>query len=82
MVKKILSNFHIKIDHCSSIVPPFKLDNATDVTSPNGPVPVPFVFLFSKVQPTQLNGGTIKIVDSRTFKIAATEVTVEHGALR
>lgn len=36
--------------------------------------------------PTKLNGGTVKIVDSRTFKIskeiAAAEVTVEPGAIR
>jgi oxalate decarboxylase/phosphoglucose isomerase-like protein (cupin superfamily) len=46
----------------------------------------PFSFAFSKVVPTKLNGGSIKIVDSRTFKIskeiAAAEVTVEPGAIR
>jgi len=65
-------------------VPPS--DNASDVVSPNGVIPQPFVFPFSKVQPTQLDGGTVKIVDSRTFKIstgiAAAEVTVEPGAIR
>ena len=62
------------------------MDNATDVVSPNGVIPTPFVFPFSKVQPTQLSGGTVKIVDSRTFtistEIAAAEVTVEPGAIR
>ena len=62
------------------------MDNATDVVSPNGVIPNPFAFPFSKVQPTQLNGGTVKIVDSRTFaistEIAAAEVTVEPGAIR
>jgi hypothetical protein len=46
----------------------------------------PFSFAFSKMVPTKLNGGTVKIVDSRTFKIskkiAAAEVTVEPGAIR
>ena len=74
---------NIEVTQCS-IVPP--LDNATDVVSPNGVIPEPFVFPFSKVQPTQLNGGTVKIVDTRTFaisqEIAAAEVTVEPGAIR
>jgi len=65
-------------------VPPS--DNATDVASPYGVIPTPFVFPFSQVKPTQLNGGTVKIVDSRTFTIskdiAAAEVTVEPGAIR
>ena len=75
--------FELRSDQFS-IVPP--LDNATDVVSPNGVIPEPFVFPFSKVQPTQLNGGTVKIVDTRTFtisaEIAAAEVTVEPGAIR
>ena len=76
---------HIKIDHTVlSIVPPS--DDATQVTSPNGPVPEPFVFPFSKVEPTRLGGGTVKIADTRTFKIskeiAVAEVTVEPGAIR
>jgi oxalate decarboxylase/phosphoglucose isomerase-like protein (cupin superfamily) len=49
-------------------------------------VPNPFSFSFSTVKPTQLSGGTVKIVDSSTFKvsktIAAAEVTVEPGAMR
>lgn len=49
-------------------------------------MPNPFSFAFSKVTPTQLNGGTVKIVDSRTFNVATTisaaEVTVEPGAMR
>ena len=65
-------------------VPPS--DTATNVVSPNGQIPEPFAFQFSKVKPTQLNGGTVKIADSRTFtiskEIAAAEVTVEPGAIR
>ncbi|KAF9558844.1 oxalate decarboxylase [Agrocybe pediades] len=54
--------------------------------SPQGTVDTPFTFSFSKMQPTKLNGGSVKIVDSRTFEvskaIAAAEVTVEPGAMR
>ena len=65
-------------------VPPS--DDAPDVVSPNGEIPTPFTFQFSKVKPTQHSGGTVKIADSRTFKIskeiAVAEVTVEPGAIR
>jgi len=65
-------------------VPP--ADNQVDPVSPQGAVPNPFSFSFSKVKPQQLNGGTVKVVDSSTFKIsttiAAAEVTVEPGAIR
>ncbi|THG94982.1 hypothetical protein EW026_g6588 [Hermanssonia centrifuga] len=48
--------------------------------SPQGNVPEPFTFKFSQVQPTQLSGGSVKVVDSTTFKIAtgiaAAEVTI------
>ena len=54
--------------------------------SPAGAVDIPFTFAFSKMQATTLNGGSVKIVDSRTFAasqtIAAAEVTVEPGAIR
>ncbi|KAF8963158.1 oxalate decarboxylase [Flammula alnicola] len=60
--------------------------NSSLPTSPQGLVENPFTFPFSKMQPTQLSGGTAKIVDSRTFTvsttIAAAEVTVEPGAIR
>lgn len=43
-------------------------------------------FKFSEVQPTKLNGGSVKIVDSTTFhastNIAAAEVVIEPGATR
>jgi len=61
-------------------------DNSNGVTSPQGNVPNPYSFALSKVEPTQLSGGTVKIVDSSTFAvsttIAAAEVTVEPGAIR
>ncbi|KAF9483194.1 oxalate decarboxylase [Pholiota conissans] len=61
-------------------------DNSTLPQSPNGLVPNDFAFKWSQVQPTKLNGGTVKIVDSRSFTIstaiAAAEVTVEPGAIR
>jgi oxalate decarboxylase family bicupin protein len=54
--------------------------------SPQGLVPNPFMFPLSNMQATTLNGGSVKIVDSRTFTvsttIAAAEVTVEPGAIR
>jgi len=54
--------------------------------SPQGTVPDPFSFALSKVKPTTLSGGSVRVVDSSTFKIsktiAAAEVTVEPGAIR
>ncbi|KAL7277837.1 hypothetical protein ACG7TL_008782 [Trametes sanguinea] len=55
-------------------------------SDPNGQIPQPFFFEFSKVKPTQYSGGTVKIADSTTFpistEIAVSEVTVEPGAMR
>ncbi|KAG6825536.1 hypothetical protein H0H92_003350, partial [Tricholoma furcatifolium] len=60
--------------------------DSDEVVSPQGTVPQPFSFPFSQVKPTQLSGGTVKVVDSSTFNvataIAAAEVTVEPGAIR
>ncbi|KIL65740.1 hypothetical protein M378DRAFT_76518 [Amanita muscaria Koide BX008] len=60
-------------------------DSAAPI-SPQGTVPNPFSFALSQVKPIQLAGGTVKVVDSSTFKasltIAAAEVTVEPGAMR
>ncbi|KAG7087189.1 hypothetical protein E1B28_013170 [Marasmius oreades] len=60
--------------------------NADAPSDPQGTVPLPYAFSFSEIVPTQLGGGTVKIADSRTFKISTTvavaEVTVEPGALR
>ncbi|KIP07653.1 hypothetical protein PHLGIDRAFT_105418 [Phlebiopsis gigantea 11061_1 CR5-6] len=61
-------------------------DDQQPPVSPYGPPPNPFTFEFSKVPVTQLPGGTVKVADSRTFKvsksIAVAEVTVEPGAIR
>ena len=55
-------------------------------SDPQGQVPDPFSFALSKVNATKLSGGSVKIVDSTTFKIstriAVADVTVEPGALR
>ncbi|KAF8493936.1 oxalate oxidase [Russula emetica] len=55
-------------------------------SDPQGQIPNPFSYPLSKVNATKLNGGTVKIVDSTTFKvstrIAVADVTVEPGALR
>jgi len=51
-----------------------------------GTVDNPFTYPFSTAKATQFSGGSVKIVDSRTFKasttIAAAEVTIEPGAIR
>ncbi|KAF9262444.1 oxalate oxidase [Marasmius fiardii PR-910] len=56
------------------------------VLSPQGTVPDPYTFAFSKVNETITPGGSVKIVDSRSFKIsktiAAAEVTVNPGGIR
>ncbi len=60
--------------------------NSSLPVSPNGLVENSLSFAFSKVAPTQLNGGTVKIVDSRTFPvstaIAAADIFLEPGAIR
>ncbi|ETW82806.1 CUPIN, Germin, oxalate decarboxylase [Heterobasidion irregulare TC 32-1] len=60
--------------------------DATAVSDPQGQVPNAFSFAMSKINATQLSGGTVKIVDSTTFPIsttiAAADVTVEPGAMR
>ncbi|KAG8737275.1 hypothetical protein FRC10_008380 [Ceratobasidium sp. 414] len=56
------------------------------VTSPQGTVPLPFTFAASKAAATNVNGGSVKVIDSRTFNIsktiAAAEVTVVVGGMR
>ncbi|KAG9092682.1 hypothetical protein FS749_015527 [Ceratobasidium sp. UAMH 11750] len=56
------------------------------VTSPQGTVPLPFTFPASKAAATNVNGGSVKVIDSRTFNIsktiAAAEVTVVVGGMR
>ena len=64
-------------------LPPDNVDDAMVI--PNN-TPEPFTFALSKMKATKLNGGSVKIVDSTTFKvsktIAAAEVTVEVGGMR
>ena len=61
-------------------------DDQQPPEDPQGQTPEPYSYEFSKVAPVQTPGGTYKIADSRTFKvaqsIAVSEVTVEPGALR
>ncbi|KAF9041088.1 oxalate decarboxylase [Hymenopellis radicata] len=61
-------------------------DDAQAPVSPQGTVPDSYTFALSQVPLTQLSGGSVRIVDSTTFKlsttIAAAEVTVEPGAIR
>ncbi|KAH9889525.1 oxalate decarboxylase [Cubamyces lactineus] len=61
-------------------------DDQKPPKSPAGEVPEPFSYEFSKIQPTQYTGGTVKIADSTTFhvatEIAVAEITVEPGAMR
>ncbi|KAJ7468012.1 putative oxalate decarboxylase/oxidase [Mycena latifolia] len=57
----------------------------SDMVVPNT-TPNPYTFALSKVVGTKKPGGTIKVVDSRTFNVAqaisAVEVTVEVGGMR
>ncbi|KAH9924636.1 oxalate decarboxylase [Epithele typhae] len=61
-------------------------DDQQPPSNPQGTIPQPFSFEFSKLQPTQYAGGTAKIADSTIFnvstQIAVAEVTVEPGAMR
>lgn len=56
-----------------------------DMVIPNN-TPEPYTFAWSKVTPTKLQGGSVKVADSRTFKVSKTitaaEVTVEVGGMR
>ena len=61
-------------------------DSENQVSDPQGLVPSPFIFKLSQVNATELDGGSVKVVDSTTFPvstaIAVAEVTVEPGAMR
>ncbi|KAI0701226.1 oxalate decarboxylase [Cytidiella melzeri] len=61
-------------------------DDAVAPTSPQGTAPLPYSFAFSQVPVTPLSGGSVRIVDSSTFKIATTiaaaEVVVQPGGIR
>ncbi|KAK7056437.1 hypothetical protein VNI00_002992 [Paramarasmius palmivorus] len=90
----IQKNFHLNSSKPFSHIPAKPLyifpgpEPKTDVpvSDPNGQVPESYYHAFSEVEPTPLAGGTVKIVDSRTFPIsttiAATEITVEPNAMR
>ncbi|KAJ7634657.1 RmlC-like cupin domain-containing protein [Roridomyces roridus] len=60
-------------------------DVNADMVIPNN-TPNPFTFALSKMPATKKPGGSIKVIDSRQFKvsqaISAVEVTVEPGAMR
>ena len=90
----IAKNFQIDIsafDHIPDkqlyvfpgIPPPADVDE--DKVIPNN-TPEPYTFALSKVNATQHSGGSMKIVDTRTFKVSKTicavEVRVEAGGMR
>ncbi|KAJ6542418.1 putative oxalate decarboxylase/oxidase [Mycena sp. CBHHK59/15] len=60
-------------------------DVASDMVVPND-TPSPYTFALSKVVGVKKPGGSVKVVDSRTFTVAQTisavEVTVEVGGMR
>lgn len=60
-------------------------DIGSDMVIPNN-TPMPYTYAFSKVNATQLSGGTKKTADSRTFNVSTTicvtEVTVQPGGMR
>ncbi|KAH7344215.1 oxalate decarboxylase [Rhizoctonia solani] len=68
-----------------SAVPTQSVDEANPV-SPAGTVPLPYTFAASKAPATNTTGGTVKVIDSRTFNISQTiavaEVTVVPGGIR
>lgn len=78
-IRSIKRNAHA----CMTVAPPL---DATAPEDPQGTIPLPYSFEFSKVVPTQYAGGTVKIADTRTFPISKTisvaEITVEPGAMR
>lgn len=61
-------------------------DSKQNLSSPAGSIPDGLTYKFSQIKPTKVPGGSVKIVDSSTFKasktIAAAEVTIEPGAMR
>lgn len=60
------------VHRCLEAPPP---SDAVAPTSPQGTVPNPFTFSFSKVNASQLSGGTAKIADSSTFAV----VSISYG---
>ena len=74
----------LRFEHASMAAPPPL--NAQPPNDPQGTFPQPWTFPLSQVKPTQVQGGTVKIVDQTTFpaanQMSAIEVTVEPGAMR
>ncbi|KAB5591791.1 Oxalate decarboxylase [Ceratobasidium theobromae] len=68
-----------------SAVPPKDI-KAGSVESPQGVSTLPYSFAASKANSTKVPGGTVKVVDSRTFQVSKTiamaEVSVEVGGIR
>lgn len=66
--------------------PPAVNVSADAVQSPEGTIPEPFSFHLSRQEPMVVPGGSVKVVDSGTFKastnIAAAVVTIKPGAMR
>lgn len=60
--------------------------DAKAVSNPQGQVPSPYTFALSQVKPTVLDGGSVRIADTRVFNVSTTisvaEVTVQPGAMR
>ncbi|KDQ07255.1 hypothetical protein BOTBODRAFT_38960 [Botryobasidium botryosum FD-172 SS1] len=69
-----------------SAVPPSLDEDQSSAVSPYGNVPEPFTFPASKVNATAVEGGSVKVIDSRTFKVSKTiavaELTIEVGGIR
>ncbi|KAJ1303774.1 hypothetical protein OPQ81_008197 [Rhizoctonia solani] len=68
-----------------SAVPTQSVAEANPI-SPQGAPPLPFTFAASKAPATNVTGGSVKVIDSRTFNISKTiavaEVTVVPGGIR
>ncbi|KAF8600929.1 putative oxalate decarboxylase/oxidase [Ceratobasidium sp. AG-I] len=66
--------------------PPPQDISKDSVVSPQGVSTLPYTFAASKAAANNVSGGTVKVVDSRTFNISKTialaEVTVEVGGMR
>ena len=73
----------LKPHDCAIAPPPVNQQPPSD---PQGTIPQSWTFPLSQVKPTQVESGTVKIVDETTFPVAtelsAIEVTVEPGAMR
>lgn len=60
--------------------------SSQNISDPNGQIPQPFTYRFSRQESMQVEGGSVKIVDSTLFPvsktIAAAQVTINPGAMR